>query len=200
VIKAYGILALLALLLSASNGQEDYLGGGYVGSGDYGDLRQYFTDPIFFAPNSGYISPYPVSGGYQRPTRFPKQTVALGSTTSRSIIGQTSMGSPNSYPSSITGGWHLELSDGSTLDLDLYQSSSRLFGRGNMASPSGVQEVVADGVMSGNTINLDVIPESGTTLYTFSLDTSRLQMASQYTLFRAGAEPVFGMTKVNKIA
>jgi hypothetical protein len=200
MIKAFGILSLLALLLSASPGQDDYLGGGYVGRGDYGDMGQYFTDPIFYMPNSGYVSPYPVYGGYQRSDYTPKQAVTLGSTAARTSIGQTSASASSYYASSIAGSWHLELSDGSILDLALYQSSSRLFGRGSLAFASGVQGVVADGIISGNTITLNVVPEDGASLYSFSLDTRRLQTASQYTLFRAGAESVFGTARASKTA
>jgi len=200
MIKAFGVLSLLALLLSASLGQDDYLGGGYVGRGDYGDMGQYFTDPIFYMSNSGYISPYPVYGGYQGSTYAPKQAATLGSTTTRASGGQTSASTSSYYASSIAGSWHLEISDGSILDIALYQSSSRLFGRGSLAFASGVQGVVADGAISGNTITLDVVPESGAALYLFSLDTRRLQAASQYTLFRAGAEPVFGTARASKTA
>jgi hypothetical protein len=201
MIKAFGVLSLLAILLSEGCGQDDYLGGGYVGRGDYGDRGQYFTDPIFYMPNSGYVSPYPAYGGYQRSAYAPKQAVTLGDlSTAKVSVGQTSASASSYYASSIAGSWHLELSDGSVLNIALYQSSSRLFGRGSLAFASGVQGVVADGAISSNTITLDVVPESGAALYSFSLDTRRLQAASQYTLFRAGAEPVFGTARASKTA
>ena len=38
------ILAFLCITTSSA----DWLEGGYVGSPDYGEIRQYFTDPIFY--------------------------------------------------------------------------------------------------------------------------------------------------------
>ena len=40
------------LLIGIAFGQ-DYLDGGYVGISDYGDIAQYFTDPIFFSDPTG---------------------------------------------------------------------------------------------------------------------------------------------------
>jgi hypothetical protein len=45
--KSSAVLALLAVTMSLSCG-SDWLEGGYVGRGDYGEIQQYFTDPIFF--------------------------------------------------------------------------------------------------------------------------------------------------------
>jgi hypothetical protein len=46
VIKSCAVLILLSTLIAVSHG-SDWLEGGYVGSGNYGEVRQYFTDPIF---------------------------------------------------------------------------------------------------------------------------------------------------------
>ena len=52
-------LAILTILIAVTQGQ-DYLDGGYVGSGDNGEIGQYFTDPIFSSPGGNYVSPGPV--------------------------------------------------------------------------------------------------------------------------------------------
>lgn len=41
-------LVLTLALLSMTSIAQDWLEGGYVGSPDYGEIRQYFTDPIFY--------------------------------------------------------------------------------------------------------------------------------------------------------
>jgi hypothetical protein len=54
---------LIIILLSMTAISQEWLEGGYVGSPDYGEIRQYFTDPIFFTkvPVSqplSFYSPY----------------------------------------------------------------------------------------------------------------------------------------------
>lgn len=46
MIKSCTAIILLSTLIAVSHG-SDWLEGGYVGSGNYGEVRQYFTDPIF---------------------------------------------------------------------------------------------------------------------------------------------------------
>jgi hypothetical protein len=46
MIRSCMAVILLSALIAVSNG-SDWLEGGYVGSGNYGEVRQYFTDPIF---------------------------------------------------------------------------------------------------------------------------------------------------------
>ncbi len=42
------ILLLTCLLVGMCASAQDWLEGGYVGAPDYGEIRQYFTDPIFY--------------------------------------------------------------------------------------------------------------------------------------------------------
>ena len=49
MIKVREALVFLTVLVAVSQGQ-DYLGGGYVDSGN-GEIGQYFTDPIFSRSN-----------------------------------------------------------------------------------------------------------------------------------------------------
>jgi hypothetical protein len=46
VIRSCTAIILLSTLIAVSHG-SDWLMGGYVGSGNYGEVSQYFTDPIF---------------------------------------------------------------------------------------------------------------------------------------------------------
>lgn len=61
-------LALIVSLICAEG--ADWLEGGYVGSPDYSEIRQYFTDPIFYTkvPVSQPLSFYrPYTGGFSYP-------------------------------------------------------------------------------------------------------------------------------------
>jgi len=44
----FPVLFLMLVLFSMSAMAQEWLEGGYVGSPNYGEIRQYFTDPIFF--------------------------------------------------------------------------------------------------------------------------------------------------------
>ena len=72
------MLLILVLPWSA----QDYLDGGYVGSGDSGDIAQYFTDPIFRSPSGSYVSPDPAVRGMQESLDRP--IAPVGSTVPRS--------------------------------------------------------------------------------------------------------------------
>jgi hypothetical protein len=47
MMKSFAAMALLAMLMAVSYG-SDWLEGGSVGQGNTGEIKQYFTDPIFF--------------------------------------------------------------------------------------------------------------------------------------------------------
>ena len=62
-------LILIIALLSMTASGADWLEGGFVGSANYGEIRQYFTDPIFFTrvPVSlplSFYSPHPGNMGF----------------------------------------------------------------------------------------------------------------------------------------
>lgn len=75
MIRSCAIIVLLSILISVSYG-SDWLGGGYVGSGNYGEARQYFTDPIFKTkvPIASSSSYYPVLDR----TTFFREPIVLG--------------------------------------------------------------------------------------------------------------------------
>ena len=75
-VKIVSIISILAALLLIGFGSgQDWLEGGFVRSGDYGDMRQYFMDPIFFSPGGSYAS----SGPFISPMGGNKNVVLLGS-------------------------------------------------------------------------------------------------------------------------
>lgn len=207
MIKAYAALILLSMMIIAAQGQ-DYLEGGYVRSGSYGDTRQYFTDPIFYPQGSGgYASSDPAIRQMQESMDRSRYSAAAGRVTANPIGSSatssgiqpitTQVATPTTTPKTAVVRWHLELSDGKLIDLDLHQSGSRVFGLGNMVSGAAAQWVTASGSITGSSLMLDVMPASGTELYTITLDTSKLHLPGLYTVFRADAQPGSGNVKAN---
>jgi hypothetical protein len=203
MIKIFGFLGLLLILVSPSSAQ-DYLDGGYVSSGGSSDMAQYFTDPIFRSPSGSYISPDPAVRGMQESLDRP--IASIGSTVPRSktgiYTGKTGISTgKTSAKTSLTGAaghWGLQFSDGRSAYLELYQSGSRFFGRGSTILGGSTQGAIASGSVSGSKMTVDLVPESGTELYSISLDTSRLQVASKYTVYRYGAQPLYGTVKATR--
>ncbi len=202
MIKVYGALSLFVMLIAVASGQ-DYLDGGYARSGNYGDVGQYFTDPIFSSTGSHYTSSDPAISEMQGSMDRYGDGVALGSaattpaTQRATTVGKTTT---SAAAISVKGRWHLELSEGRSIDLDLFQLGERIFGRGSMDSGMTSQPVTASGLMSGSIMNLNVVSESGTVLYAISLDISRLYLSSPYTVFRAGGETGSGTVRALRIA
>ena len=93
----------------------------------------------------------------------------------------------------------MQLSEGQTISLDLHQSGNRLFGRGSMATAGTTQMALASGTASGNSVTLDILPESGAELYAMSLDISQLNVPSRYTAYRYGALAGYGTAIASKI-
>jgi len=209
MIKIYGFLALLSILILPCNAQ-DYLEGGYVGSYT-GDMAQYFTDPIFRSPSSSYVSPDPAIRGMQQ--SLDRSIASVGSSVSKTTKG-ISTGSPvrrsttgistgktaaTTSSAVAAGRWSMQLSDGSSVYLELHQSGARFFGRGSITLGKTTQGALASGSVSGNKMTVDLITESGTELYSMSLDLSRLDLASKYTVYRYGAQPGYGTVKASKL-
>ncbi len=209
MIKVYRILALLAVFTAVSSA-ADWLEGGSVGRGNYGDIRQHFTDPIFYSSSSQYTSSDPAirqmeesmdryGSGYS--SGYSNRYASLGATAAKSKIGKTTSSSVNAIgnqPLNAAGGWHMELSEGTSIDLDLHQSGSRVFGIGSMTSYTSTQWAMASGEVTGSSLRLDIIPASGTELYAISLDISRLHLPGSYTVFRANAAQSSGNVKANR--
>lgn len=200
-------------MLTAASCAADWLEGGSVGRGDYGEIRQHFTDPIFYSTSSShYTSSDPAIRQMEESMdRYSSRYASLGSTKAKSTIGKStidkstigksavSASAIGKQPVNAAGSWHLELSDGTSMDLDLHQSGARVFGVGGMTSSTAVQWAVASGDVTGNSLSLEVVPASGTTLYAISLDTSRLHLPGSYTAFRAAAAQSSGNVKASRV-
>lgn len=201
MIKVYGALSLLIILAAASG--QDYLEGGYVRSGDYGDIGKYFRDPIFYSPSSHYISSDPAISQMQRSMDRYAETAELGSLARKTSTHKaTTVGkaATRTAAANMAGRWHLELSEGRSIDLDLYQLGGRIFGQGGIGSGMTYQPVSASGSISGNSMILDIVASSGTELYEISLDVSRLHLASPYTMFRAEGKTATGTVRAFRMA
>ncbi len=83
MIKSCAAIILLSALIAVSYG-SDWLEGGYVGSGNYGEARQYFTDPIFHAkvPVSSSRVYYPELDR----TTFLREPITLGKYTGKYTV------------------------------------------------------------------------------------------------------------------
>ncbi len=99
----------------------------------------------------------------------------------------------------IAGDWHLMLDDGKNIDLTLLQSGSAIFGRGSLASETSSQWATASGSVSGSSLLLDIVPESGTELYSISVDIGSLPFAGSFVIFRVDSAPRPGNLQANKI-
>jgi hypothetical protein len=165
-----------------------------VSGGGNSEIGQYFTDPIFSSPGGRYLSSDPATREMQESMDRP---ISLGSVVSRpatSVAGAASIQTANA-----AGRWSMSLSDGRSIYLELYQSGSRIFGRGSMTTGQKTQGALASGSISGSTMILDVVPESGMELYSISLDISRLPLSSSYNVFRYGGQTGSGTVRASRV-
>lgn len=128
---------------------------------------------------------------------------ALGSSAIKPATRKsTSIGkiTANTAVTNVAGRWHLELSEGRSIDLDLFQLGERIFGRGSLSSGTASQPATASGSVLRSSIIIDVVTENATELYAISLDMSRLHLASPYTEFLADGETSSGTVKAFRIA
>lgn len=212
MIRILGILALLSIL-ALPGSSSDYLEGGYVGSYS-GDAGKYFTDPIFMmkvgagatsSPSSTYaskpVSPLGSTAGKTTLGRYSAYNTPVPKTFSSTPVTQTPAPTtiPDATLTSVSGRWLLQLSEGQTITLDLHQSGTRLFGRGSFTYGGTTQMALASGTASGNSLTLDILPESGNELFTLSFDTSKLNTPSKYTAYRYGALTGYGTVIASKI-
>jgi hypothetical protein len=107
MMKSLAVLALLAMTMSVSSG-SDWLEGGEVGRGDYGEIQQYFTDPIFFT-RVPVSSPGPIYQAHDR-TPLRREPLYLGKYAVRSELLYRSPSNISVYPSTP---WQSEFRNGS---------------------------------------------------------------------------------------
>ena len=182
--KACVALAFLTILIAGSHGQ-DYLDGGYVGSGDNGEIGQYFTDPIFSSPVGGhYASAVPT-----------RHSATVGAAVAKQAVSKVT---PSTTTANAAGSWHFELSDGMSIDLILHQSGTVIFGQGIVTSATTSQWAASNGVISGNSLRLAVVPASGTALYLVSLDIVRPSLGGSFTAFKDDGQTRSGAAKANR--
>ena len=98
----------------------------------------------------------------------------------------------------IDGNWQLVLTDGKRIELALLQSGSAVFGKGNMTIGTIPQGAFASGSVSGSSLNLEIVPESGTELYAISVDISSLPFEGAYIVFLADIAPLRGTLRASK--
>jgi hypothetical protein len=192
MIKAYVIAIILFAIVPMSHG-SDWLGGGYVKSGDTGNVKQYFTDPIFTTNSGHFLSSDPSIREMQISLDMPRPSATAGLTKPAVPLKFGSV--PGATIPDASGIWQIDLADGTSINLNLHQSGKMIFGSGTMAQRGSAQGVAASGELSGKKLLLNVVPNSGTELHAFSLDTGRLPNAVSYTLYRVGASPVIGSIK-----
>jgi len=208
--------AAIWVILIAATAEADWLEGGYVGSGGSSDMAAYFTDPIFTSPAGSYQSSDPAISEMQSSLDRP---LALGYTSSRTSSQRTLTAPPAiSTPAATananaSGRWSLTLSEGRTIELQLYQSGSRVFGAGSIiqgvtqgsaqnsahdnarSRTAATYTALASGTISGDALQLDVVIQSGTELYSMTIDLSRLHLSPEYLIYRVGAQPASGTVK-----
>ena len=184
MVKACVAFVFLTILIAVSQGQ-DYLDGGYVDNGN-GEIGQYFTDPIFSSPSGHYVSPMPAS-----------HSATVGASVAKPA---TSKVTPSATTSNAAGSWHLELTDSIAIDLALHQSGNVIFGQGSVTSDKTTQWAASNGVISGNSLRLAVVPASGTALYVVSLDTARPSLGGSFTMFKADGQTKSGAARGNRMA
>lgn len=164
-----------------------------MSSGGNSEIGQYFTDPIFSSPGGRYLSSDPATREMQESMDRP---ISLGSVVARPA---TSKATFSIQTADAAGRWSMSLSDGRSIYLELYQSGSRIFGRGSMTTGQKTQGALASGSISGSTMILDVVPESGMELYSISLDISRLHLSSSYNVFRYGGQTGSGTVRASRV-
>jgi hypothetical protein len=89
MMKSFAVLAFLALMMTVSCG-SDWLEGGSVGPGNYGEIRQYFTDPIFYTR-----IPVPAPASFYQPN-------GVGLLREPLYLGKYAIRYSQAYPSNIS--------------------------------------------------------------------------------------------------
>jgi hypothetical protein len=199
MIRDYLTIAFLAFMLMATAG-ADWLDGGYVSSSGSGsEISQYFKDPIFTSPSVGYRSSDPAISEMQSSMDRP---VGAGSAASKTAASQQAAQADTSQDvANASGRWSLTLSQGSIINLQLYQSGSRVFGPGSITHSqiNKTYSALASGTAFSSSLELDVVSQNGTELYSMIFDLKKLHLSSDYVLFRAGAQPLSGTAMAFKL-
>ncbi len=187
--RLYGFLFILIICMATSDG-KDWLEGGYADRGDYGDTGKYFSDPLFFPKES---NPYAIADPAVRnmliSLDMPRESIP-GPADPAVRQMEASLDYPRYYGAS--GRMVIMLSDGTTIDLMLYQYQNTINGQGSLNLDGRVQWATARGYMYNSNLQIDVMPTNSNMQYTISIDTSRRDMPGRYTLYKYGIQPCSG--------
>ena len=95
---------------------------------------------------------------------------------------------------SPSGKWHLDLQDTKdrVVDLEMYQSSDAVFGKGTIMVESVSQNVTATGTATGNKLALDILT-SDLSLFRLSLTTSGKSLSGDYHSYSVSYVPGQGI-------
>jgi hypothetical protein len=96
---------------------------------------------------------------------------------------ENALDTPVASVQNLAGIWHLELTNGTNINLILSQSGSLVSGRGNVTSGNASQEAAANGSYSGSVLKMNVVPVGGKEHYALSLDLSGQTPAKTYSVF-----------------
>jgi hypothetical protein len=193
--KACGIFAVSAILLITIGSSADWLEGGYVRSGGSSEMAQYFTDPIFKSPARSYQSSGPALSKTQA---LMDRSLRLGYVASRPATSKKTVTAPTQATTAASR-WSLALSEGKTIYLELYLSGSRIFGGGSMTQGQNAYGASASGTVSGATVAMDVVSQTGTELYSIIFDLNKLHIPSAYAVHKAGTLPASGTVRITRM-
>lgn len=217
--RSFGILLLLTICVAISNGQE-WLEGGYVGRGDYSEGGRYFNDPLFYPQGSNaYTVSDPAIRNMLISLDMPRESIP-GPTDPAIRQMEASLDYPRSYgttspvtvglvrdqyttgykPANYADRLQIMLSDGTIIDLNLYQYQNTIYGEGSLNQGGEVQWATAKGYMYGSNLLIDVVPTNGVTQYAISIDTAHRDMPGRYTLYRYGTELCRGTANARWLA
>jgi hypothetical protein len=106
-----------------------------------------------------------------------------------------------SVPTSVSGGWSLELTDSAlhTAALTLFQSGDAVYGTGNVnLDANKTMMAAASGTLTGGELNLDIVTLGKVNLYRLALMVSGESAAGNYTAYSPSASPSTGTAKCTR--
>lgn len=220
--RSYNIFLLLITCIAISNGQE-WLDGGYVGQGNYGETSQYFSDPLFYPQGTDAYTVYdpairnmlisldipresiprpsdPAIRQMEASLDYPRNYGTYGTSSPATAWPIKDRYMPEYNPKSSADRLQIILSDDTVIDLILNQYQNTIYGQGSLNMGREIQWVTAKGYMYGSNLLIDVVPANDVTQYAISIDTARRDMPGRYTLYKYGTEPCWGTVNARWLA
>jgi hypothetical protein len=131
-----------------------------------------------------------------QPKSSPVQNVATNTT----APAPAQVAAP-SVPTSVSGGWSLELTDSAlhTAALTLFQSGDAVYGTGNVnLDANKTMMAAASGTLTGGELNLDIVTLGKVNLYRLALMVSGESATGNYTAYSPSASPSTGTAKCTR--